>query len=154
MDELGGAVAAIEAGFVQGEIEEAAYRFQTAVETGDRVVVGVNEFTEETVERIELHRVDPAGEQRQRDRSREVRSERNPEAATTVLALVRETASGSGNLLPPLREALRARCTVGELCGSAAGALGHVRRPMSAISSATASAWPPGRPAESANRVA
>ena len=70
VDELGGAVAAIEAGFVQGEIEEAAYRFQTAVEAGDRIVVGVNEFTEESDERVELHRVDPAGEQRQRERTR------------------------------------------------------------------------------------
>ncbi len=118
VDELGGAVAAIEAGFVQGEIEEAAYRFQVAVETGERVVVGVNQFTQEPDERFELYRVDPAGEKRQRQGLARVRSERNPEAAASALALVRETASGTGNLLPPLREALRARCTVGELCGA------------------------------------
>src|SRR6187397_1675265 len=68
VDELGGAVAAIEAGFVQGEIEESAYRFQAAVESNRKVVVGVNEFSQETDARVELHRVDPAGEQRQRDR--------------------------------------------------------------------------------------
>jgi methylmalonyl-CoA mutase N-terminal domain/subunit len=118
IDELGGAVAAIEAGFVQGQIEEAAYRFQTAVEAGGRIVVGVNAFTEETDERIVLHRVDPAGEQRQRERTARVRAERSAEAAASALALVRETASGDGNLLPPLREALRARCTVGEICGA------------------------------------
>ncbi len=118
VDELGGAVAAIEAGFIQGEIEEAAYRFQSAVETGDCVVVGVNAFTQESDERVELHRVDPAGEQRQRERTARVRAERNPEAAASALALVRDTASGDGNLLPPLREALRARCTIGELCGA------------------------------------
>ena len=118
VDELGGAVAAIEAGFVQGEIEEAAYRFQVDVEAGDRVVVGVNEFTQETEEHFELHRVDPAGEKRQRERLARVRRERNPEAAARALALVRETAAGTGNLLPPLREALRARCTIGELCGA------------------------------------
>jgi methylmalonyl-CoA mutase N-terminal domain/subunit len=118
VDELGGAVAAIEAGFIQGEIEEAAYRFQTAVETGDRIVVGVNEFTQEADHRVELYRVDPAGEQRQRERTARVRAERNPDTAASALALVRETATGTGNLLPPLREALRARCTVGELCGA------------------------------------
>ena len=118
VDELGGAVAAIEAGFIQGEIEEAAYRFQSAVETGDCVVVGVNQFTQESDERVELHRVDPAGEGRQRERTARVRAERNPEAAASALALVRDTASGDGNLLPPLREALRAHCTIGELCGA------------------------------------
>jgi methylmalonyl-CoA mutase N-terminal domain/subunit len=118
VDELGGAVAAIEAGFIQGEIEESAYRFQVAVESGERIVVGVNEFAQETEERFELHRVDPAGEQHQRERLARIRSDRNADAAADGLALVRETASGTGNLLPPLREALRARCTVGELCGA------------------------------------
>jgi methylmalonyl-CoA mutase N-terminal domain/subunit len=118
VDELGGAVAAIEAGFVQGEIEESAYRFQAAVESSRRVVVGVNEFSQQADPRVELHRVDPAGEQRQRDRLARVRAERNGEDAASSLALVRETAAGTGNLLPPIREALRARCTVGEICGT------------------------------------
>src|SRR3954454_9019660 len=118
VDELGGAVAAIEAGFVQSEIEESAYRFQAAVESSRKVVVGVNEFSQEADARVELHRVDPAGEQRQRDRLARVRAERNAEGAASSLALVRETAAGTGNLLPPIREALRARCTVGEICGT------------------------------------
>ena len=116
VDELGGAVAAIEAGFVQGEIEEAAYRFQTELEAGTRVVVGVNRFIQAADERVELHRLDPEGEQRQRQRTARVRAERDPDAAAAALALVRETALGSDNLLPPLREALRARCTIGEIC--------------------------------------
>ncbi len=86
VDELGGAVAAIEAGFVQGEIEESAYRFQAAVESGRKIVVGVNEFTQESDARVELHRVDPAGEQRQRDRLARVRAERNAEDAASSLA--------------------------------------------------------------------
>ena len=118
VDELGGAVAAIEAGFVQGEIEESAFRFQSGVESGSRVVVGVNEFTEESDAHVELHRVDPAGEQRQRERTARVRAERNAEDARAALAAVGETAAGTGNLLPPLREALRTGCTVGELCGA------------------------------------
>ena len=118
VDELGGAVAAIEAGFVQGEIEEASFRFQTEVEAGERIVVGVNEFTQEADAHVELHRLDPSAEQRQRERTARVRTERNAEDAAAALAAVRETAAGTGNLLPPLREALRARCTVGEICGS------------------------------------
>ncbi len=118
IDDLGGAVAAVEAGFIQGEIEEAAYRFQTAVEAGDSIVVGVNAFTDESPERIELHRVDPAGEARQRERTARVRAERNADEAAQSLSLVRETAAGDGNLLPPIREALRTRCTVGEICSA------------------------------------
>src|SRR6478735_3965828 len=118
VDELGGAVAAIEAGFVQGEIEESAYRFQAAVESGEKIVVGVNEFAQESDARVELHRVDPAGERRQRERLARVRADRNAEDAANSLARVRETATGTGNLLPPIREALRARCTVGEICGT------------------------------------
>jgi len=118
VDEIGGAVAAIEAGFVQGEIEDAAYRFQTALEAGERVVVGVNRFTQEASDHVELHRVDPAGEQRQRERTARVRAERNATEASAALALVRATAGGEGNLLPPIREALRARCTIGEICGA------------------------------------
>ena len=118
IDELGGAVAAIEQGFVQGEIDEASYRFQTSLEAGDRIVVGVNEFTQETDERIEIHRVDPAGEEQQRARTARVRAERDPNAAEAALAEVRRVATGEANLLPPLRDALRARCTVGEICST------------------------------------
>ena len=80
--------------------------------------MGVNEFTQESDTDVELHRVDPAGEARQRERTARVRAERNAEAAAATLADIRETASGDGNLLPPMREALRARCTVGEICGA------------------------------------
>src|SRR5947208_1220124 len=75
VEELGGAVAAIEAGFVQGEIEEAAYRYSAEVESGERVVVGVNRFEEAGPEQIELHRLDPAIEQRQLERTARVRAE-------------------------------------------------------------------------------
>ncbi len=119
VEELGGAVAAVEAGFVQGEIEEAAFRYTTEVERGDRVVVGVNRFaeTDEAGERIELHRLDPEVERRQVERTARVRAERNAQAAEAALAEVRRVAAGSdANLLPPMREALRAHCTVGEIC--------------------------------------
>jgi methylmalonyl-CoA mutase N-terminal domain/subunit len=116
VDEAGGAVAAVESGFVQEEIEQAAFEFQQQVEAGERVIVGVNSFEEEADERIELLHIDPAVEQRQLERTARVRAERSPEDATSAIAAVREAARGDANLLPPMREALRARCTVGEIC--------------------------------------
>jgi methylmalonyl-CoA mutase N-terminal domain/subunit len=117
VDELGGAVAAIEEGFVQDEIEQAAFRWQRQVESGERVIVGVNRFEEAEVERVELLRIDPEAERRQLERTARVRAERNAEKAAAALAEVRRVAAGEANLLPPMREALRARCTVGEICG-------------------------------------
>ncbi len=116
VEELGGAVAAVEHGFVQGEIDEAAYRYTGQVEAGERVVVGVNDFREEEIEPIELHRLDPKIERRQLERTARVRAERDAGAAEAALAEVRKVAGGDANLLPPMREALRAHCTVGEIC--------------------------------------
>jgi methylmalonyl-CoA mutase N-terminal domain/subunit len=116
IDDLGGAVAAIEQGFVQGEIEQAAFEYQREVEEGERVIVGVNRFAEAEEEPIELHRLDPDAEGRQLERTARVRQERNREAAEHALRDVRAIAAGDANLLVPMREALRARCTVGEIC--------------------------------------
>jgi methylmalonyl-CoA mutase, N-terminal domain len=118
VDELGGAVAAIEQGFVQQQIEEAAYRFSREVEAGERVLVGVNRYLEDEEEPIELHRLDPDTVRLQLERTARVRSERDGDAAGRALDDVRRVAGGSENLLPPMREALRARCTVGEICGA------------------------------------
>ena len=115
IDELGGAVAAVEQGFVQDEIEQAAFRWQQEVESGERVIVGVNRFTEGEEEPIELHRIDPNAEKRQLERTARVRAERNADDAQRAVEAVRETARGEGNLLVPMRDALRARATVGEI---------------------------------------
>jgi methylmalonyl-CoA mutase N-terminal domain/subunit len=117
IDELGGAVTAIEQGFVQGEIEASAFRYQTEVESRERIVVGVNAFMEEGAERVELLQVDPEIERRQRERTARFRAERDEAACSHALAEVRQGADGTDNLLPPMREALRAGCTVGEICG-------------------------------------
>ena len=117
IDELGGAVAAVEAGWIQAEIEAAAYEWTSDVEAGRRTIVGVNAFTEEEDERIELHRLDPESIERQLARTREVRAGRNTAASDQALAAVGEAARGTTNLLPPLRAALAAYCTVGEICG-------------------------------------
>jgi methylmalonyl-CoA mutase, N-terminal domain len=118
VDDVGGAVAAVEQGFVQGEIENAAYRYAQEVEAGERMIVGVNRYEETGTEseEIELHRIDPEAERRQHERTSQVRAARDAAAAEESLARVREAASGTENLLPPLREALRVRCTIGEIC--------------------------------------
>ena len=116
VDELGGAVAAVEQGFVQREIEDAAFGHTQEVESGERVIVGVNRFVEREAEPIELHRLDPEAERRQLERTAGVRAERNADAARAALADVRRVAHEDGNLLVPMRDALRARCTIGEIC--------------------------------------
>ncbi len=118
IDELGGAVAAIEQGWVQAEIEASAFRHQSEVESGTRVVVGVNRFDEHEEGRVELLEVDPESERHQQERTARVRAERDAAAAGASLAEVRRVAETDANLLPPMREALRARCTVGEISGA------------------------------------
>jgi methylmalonyl-CoA mutase, N-terminal domain len=116
VDELGGAVAAIEQGFVQDEIEQAAFEYQRQVEASERVIVGVNRFQEDESEPIELHRLDPEAEKRQLERTARVRVERNLQDVEQALIDVRTIAVSERNLLVPMREALRARCTIGEIC--------------------------------------
>ena len=118
IDELGGAVAAIEQGFVQAEIEASAFRYQSEIESGERAVVGVNAFAEDVRDDVELLQVDPAMEQRQQERTANVRATRGAAAAAEAMEEVRRVASSDSNLLPALREALRAHCTVGEICGA------------------------------------
>ncbi len=116
VDELGGAVAAVERGFIQDEIAQAAFDYQQQVESGERIIVGVNRFTEADEEPVELHRLDPEAERRQLERTARVRAERNLGDVEQALRDVRSVALGEQNLLVPMREALRARCTIGEIC--------------------------------------
>src|SRR5215831_8243209 len=99
VDEHGGAVAAIEEGFVQAEIDASAFRYQSEVEAGERVVVGVNRYAEPGGERVELLEVDPESERRQRERTARVRAERAPQEAVAALAEVRRVAETDENIL-------------------------------------------------------
>jgi methylmalonyl-CoA mutase N-terminal domain/subunit len=117
IDELGGGVVAVEQGFVQGEIENAAFKWQQEVESGERVIVGVNKYAAESEQPIELQSIDPAAERRQLERTAGVRAERNADEAAAALARVREAARGTENMLHSMREALRVRSTIGEICG-------------------------------------
>ena len=118
IDELGGAVAAIEVGWVQQQIEESAFRWQREVESGERVIVGVNRYAVDEPERIELHRLDPEIERAQRERTAALRAGRDATRVEATVAEVRRAAESTENLLPSLREALAARATIGELCGA------------------------------------
>ncbi|MFD7397369.1 methylmalonyl-CoA mutase [Streptomyces virginiae] len=117
IEDQGGAVAAIEAGFQKAEIERNAYRIAQETESGERVVVGVNRFTLEREEPYEPLRVDPAIEARQCAALARLRAERGT-AVTAALAALKEAAAGTANVLYPMKEALRARATVGEVCGA------------------------------------
>jgi methylmalonyl-CoA mutase N-terminal domain/subunit len=115
IERRGGMVHAIESGWAQQQVADAAWAYQCEVERGERVIVGVNRFAEAEEEHVELLRIDPAAERRQLERTARVRAERDAAAAENALAEVRRVAGGGENLLPAMREALRARCTVGEI---------------------------------------
>ncbi len=115
IDAMGGAVPAIEAGFYQDEIHEAAFLIQRGIEAGERVIVGVNRFVDDQEKPVELQQVGEAEVARQVERLRAFRAARDADALRRALDDVAGTASGTGNLLPPMREALRIGATLGEV---------------------------------------
>ncbi len=116
VDELGGSVNAIQ--FITGEIDESAWGYQERYRTGQDVVVGVNQYVEDDVEVPDLLRVDPASEQAQLDRLKAFKADRDQALVERRLEELREVARGTGNLLEPIKAALRDRCSMGEVCGA------------------------------------
>ncbi|APU17444.1 MULTISPECIES: methylmalonyl-CoA mutase [Actinoalloteichus] len=116
VEERGGAVAAIEEGFQKSEIEETAYQNSREIDGGERVVVGLNRFTIDVEEPYEPLRVDPTIEEAQAARLARLRAERDDAEVKSALAELTETAKGTGNVLYPMKRALVARATVGEVC--------------------------------------
>jgi methylmalonyl-CoA mutase N-terminal domain/subunit len=115
IEEMGGTLRAIETGYIQNEIQNAAYSWQRAVESGERVVVGVNRFQQEDGRGAAAFRVDPAGERAQVERLRALRASRNPRAVTETLSSLERAAAGGENLMPPILEAAKASATLGEI---------------------------------------
>ncbi|HEV3168901.1 MAG TPA: methylmalonyl-CoA mutase family protein [Actinocrinis sp.] len=115
VEDLGGAVAAIEHGFQKGEIERSAYQVTQEIDSGKRVVVGVNRFTLDAEEPYEPLRVDPTIEIQQAERLAKLRADRSQAEVDRTLDEVKRAASGTDNVLYPMRQALRARATVGEV---------------------------------------
>ena len=116
IEQLGGMVEAIKQNFPQREIAEASYRYQSEVESGQRLVVGVNAHTVADEETIPTLKIDPALEQQQIARVRGVRERRDPGPAASALAALRRAAAGTENLMPPIVDAARADVTMGEIC--------------------------------------
>ena len=117
IEELGGVIPAIEQNFQQREIAEASFRYQSEVERGERVVVGVNRYELEEEQPIELLRIDPALEQKQIERVQAVRERRDTAAAEAALARLKEDAAHEDrNLMEPIMDASRAYVTMGEMC--------------------------------------
>jgi methylmalonyl-CoA mutase N-terminal domain/subunit len=112
---MGGTLKAIETGWIQREIHNSAYEFQKAVESGKRIVVGVNKFQTEDAATVPTFRIDPALEQSQVDRVREVRASRDQAAASARLDRLEQAARGTENLMPFIYDAAAAYCTVGEI---------------------------------------
>jgi methylmalonyl-CoA mutase, N-terminal domain len=116
IDGIGGALAAIEAGYQQRQIQEAAYRVQREVEAQERIVVGVNRFRDDDdVAQPELQRIDPAGERAQVERVQQIRADRDPGAWAAAMEALERAAAGSDNLVPPIIDAVKARATLGEI---------------------------------------
>jgi len=129
IEERGGMVAAIESGWVVQEISESAFRFQRAVEKGDRVVVGLNRFTTDETLPIELHRPDPSVARGVINEVEQLRKERDSALLARALNDLQSVASEGGNLMPPTLEAIRASATVGEVSAALRDVYGEWRAP-------------------------
>jgi methylmalonyl-CoA mutase N-terminal domain/subunit len=123
IEDMGGAVSAIESGYVQREIQEASYAYQRAIDEGRKVIVGVNRFQNEEEEPQIIFRVNPAAEKAQLERLNRIKAERDDAAVQASLSRLAEVSkdgdlpAGAGNLMYPIVDAVKAYASVGEICG-------------------------------------
>jgi methylmalonyl-CoA mutase, N-terminal domain len=125
IDALGGMLRAIETGYVQGEIQKAAYEYQRAIERGDQIVVGVNQFVAEKEISVPTLRIDPELERAQVERVRALRARRDSDKAASAVAIVEASARSGENLMPPIMNAVGAFGTVGEISDALRRAFGE-----------------------------
>jgi methylmalonyl-CoA mutase N-terminal domain/subunit len=130
VDQLGGVVRAIEAGWIQQQILDTAYRYQQGVDSGDIEVVGVNVYRAEQGLRPELQRIDPEGERQQRERVEALRARRDAAKATAALDALEVAARTDANLMPLIVQAVRDRCTLGEIAGTMKRVFGQYRETL------------------------
>jgi len=130
IDELGGALSAIEAGFINNEIENAAYEYQRAVESGEQVVVGVNQFTVQSEDKPDMLRVDPAIEEAQKRKLAQLRAERDTGKVNELRHRLDTAAHGTENLMPLIIECVENDVTLGEIAHTLRGAFGEYRPPV------------------------
>ncbi len=132
IDDFGGAVAAIERGYMQREIQNAAFIYQREIEKKERIIVGVNQFTGGGEPPGDILRVKPEVEEQQRQRVAKVRAGRNREAAEAAIARVEAVANNGENLMPPIVDAVRAWCTLGEISDAMRRVFGEYK-PVSTV---------------------
>lgn len=129
IDDLGGALVAIERGYMQGEIQESAYQYQKAVESGEQVVVGVNKFESKEDLQLERLKVDPRIEQGQKERLAEIRAKRDKVKVDQLIAKLEFAAKGKDNLMPCFIECVENDITLGEICGTLRKIWGEYQAP-------------------------
>jgi len=129
IDSIGGAVAAIEKGYMQKEIVESAYRHQREVESKEKIIVGINEFTVKEEAPIEILRVDPEVEKKQIERLSAIKKKRSNENVRDALNYLRHCAEGDENLMPPILLAVKEYATLGEICDVLREVFGEYKAP-------------------------
>ncbi len=129
IDRMGGAVAAIEKGFIQKEIGASAYRFQREIEKGERIIVGLNRFQTHEDKLTGLLKVDPEVGAKQVARLQELKNTRDNAAVQQALAELKTAAAGTDNLMPPILKAVKALATLGEVCDTLRGVFGEYEAP-------------------------
>ena len=125
IDEMGGSVQAVE--FVMKEIDESAWGYAERYRTGQDIVVGVNKYVTDTVDDVDILRVDPESERRQKERLARFKANRDQAGVDSRLETLREVARGEGNLLHPIRDALGAEASIGEVCNAMRDVFGEYR---------------------------
>ncbi len=130
IDGMGGMVPAIERGYPQREIQDASYRYVRALENRDKIVVGVNDYVIEEDRSVALLKIDDEVQRRQCERLRELRAARNHAEVEQNLSVLRKSAEGSDNLMPPLLDCIRSYATLGEMCDCLREVFGEYREPI------------------------
>jgi methylmalonyl-CoA mutase N-terminal domain/subunit len=129
IDAMGGMVAAIERGYPQREIQDAAYRFQTALESREKIIVGVNEFVAPEPTPVDMLVIDDEAHERQCAKLKKLRAERNDSLVRRSLDQLKRAAEGTQNLLPPILDCVRSYATLGEMCDALRAVFGEYREP-------------------------
>jgi len=129
IDAMGGAIVAIENGFIQREIHNSAYDYQTSIDRKDRIVVGMNEFSVDEEQQFDYLRVNPLAEQEQIQRLEEVRSRRKDDEVKNALSALESAARGDTNLIPLILDAVRVYATLGEICSVLRDVFGEYKAP-------------------------
>ena len=127
VDSMGGMISAIEAGYIQSEIQKSAYRFQQEIERGERIIVGVNKFQEKDEQKNELLKIDEKVQRNQIAFLKKIRAERNNDDVKLKLSALKKAAEGNGNLIPFILEAVKTYASIGEISNTLREVFGEYR---------------------------